>query len=147
MQMSSLGESPDNNRFCDKCGAPLRADSLYCPRCGAAVSRSTPSQPSAATASPSSTSPPSDWREQRRQWRAQRREERYGRHGTGIGALVIAGILIVAGLAIFFPGLPWQVFWGSVLILLGLFVIYLFLLRNRRDARERIIQPEGGKAA
>jgi len=60
--------------------------------------------------------------------RAQRRAER-GR--SGIGALVVATILIVAGLAILFPELPWQVFWASLLILFGILIAGLWLLRGR----------------
>jgi hypothetical protein len=66
--------------------------------------------------------------------RAQRRTERYGRPGLGIGGLVIATIFIVAGLGIFFPELPWQAFWGSLLILLGVWIAGLWVLRGRMSA-------------
>ena len=46
---------------------------------------------------------------------------------------MIATILIVAGLAIFFPTLPWQAFWGSLLILLGLWFGGLWVLRTRKS--------------
>ena len=109
------------NRFCGKCGAPLQSNVLFCTKCGSAVTQPNPSAPSQQT----------DWREQRRQWRAQRRAERYRSPSRGIGALIIASILVVAGLAVFFPSLPWQVFWGSILILLGLWIVGVWLLRGR----------------
>jgi hypothetical protein len=59
--------------------------------------------------------------------RAQRRAERYGRPGPHIGGLIVATILIVAGLGIFFPQLPWQAFWGSLLTLFGLWTIGLWI--------------------
>jgi len=114
----------EDNRFCSKCGAPLQAGSSFCPKCGAALSPSS----SAAAAN----AQPTDWRETRRQMRAQRRAERYGRPYSGIGALVVATVLIVAGLGIFFPQLPWQAFWGSLLILLGVWLVGLWALRGRR---------------
>jgi len=120
--------SSQTTAFCRKCGASLQADSSYCPKCGASVSAST---------APGQSSQPLDWREQRRQMRAQRRAEWYGRPRSGIGGLVIATILIVAGLGIFFPALPWQAFWGSLLILLGLWIGGLWFLRNRRQMTQQ----------
>jgi hypothetical protein len=51
---------------------------------------------------------------------------------SGLGGLIIATVLIVAGLGIFFPDLPWQMFWGSLLILLGVWIGGLWYLRGRR---------------
>jgi ribosomal protein S27AE len=121
--------SSDNNRFCSKCGAALQADTVYCPKCGTAVS-----QKSGSTMAPVTGTQQLDWREQRRQMRAQRRADR---PGPRIGGLVIATILIVAGLAIFFPTLPWQVFWGALLIILGCWVAYLWTARSRSQAPEQ----------
>jgi hypothetical protein len=120
-----MSMSSDNNGYCGKCGAQLQAGVSYCTTCGAAVSSSTPPSVRTATSVPSSQQ--LDWREQRRQMRAQRRAER-GR--SGIGALVVATILIVAGIGIFFPQLPWQVFWASLLIILGLWIVYLWVRRS-----------------
>lgn len=52
--------------------------------------------------------------------------------GPGVGGLVIATILVVAGLGIFFPSLPWEFFWGVLLILLGVWVGLIWVMRNRR---------------
>src|SRR5579871_5356011 len=109
------------NRFCGKCGASLPSGVSFCTKCGASVTDSTPAAPiSRAT----------DWREQRYQMRAERRAERYSRPGPHIGALILATILIVMGLSIFFPSLPWQVFWGSLLIIFGLWIVYLYATRG-----------------
>jgi hypothetical protein len=69
---------------------------------------------------------PTDWREERRRERAQRRGGR-----GGFGGLIVATILIVAGLGIFFPTLPWQLFWGSLLILLGIWIAFAWTMRGR----------------
>ena len=61
----------------------------------------------------------------------------FGRRGPGVGGLIIATVLIVAGLAIFFPELPWQAFWGSLLILLGLWIGGLWFLRNRKQLTQQ----------
>jgi hypothetical protein len=111
-------------RYCDKCGAQLRADSSYCPKCGS-EQVAVPSQPA-------------DWRVERREWRAQRREERYGRPGPHYGGLIIATILVVAGLGIFFPELPWEAFWGSLLIILGAWIGFLWFERGHSRAA---VQP------
>ena len=80
---------------------------------------------------------PTDWREQRRQERAQRREGRRG----GFGGLIVATILIVAGLGIFFPSLPWQVFWGGLLILLGVWIAVAWTMRGRSPTVHATQQP------
>ncbi len=115
-----------DNHYCSKCGAPLRSDDSFCPKCGAPISGSTPA--------PRTSSGPQelDWREQRRQMRAERRAERYSRPGPHIGGLIIATILIVAGLGVFFPQLPWQAFWGSLLIMAGIWIVYLWATRGSR---------------
>ena len=126
-----MAESNSNvNRFCSNCGATLEYGAAFCPKCGAAVGAAPRSQ-ATSTTSPQQL----DWREQRRQMRAQRRAERGSR--SGIGALIIATILIVAGLGIFFPQLPWQVFWGSLLIILGLWIVYLWVSRSGRNMSQQ----------
>jgi hypothetical protein len=59
----------------------------------------------------------------------EREERRGGRRG--FGGLIVATILIVAGLSIFFPNLPWQVFWGGLLILLGVWIAAAWTMRGR----------------
>ena len=119
----------ESNDYCSKCGARLQADDSFCPKCGASVS-TTSSQAVRTSSSPQQM----DWREQRRQMRDQRREERYNRSGPHIGGLIVATILIVAGLGIFFPQLPWQVFWGSLLIIAGAWIVYAWATRVSRSS-------------
>jgi Flp pilus assembly protein TadB len=119
------GVTSERNRYCGRCGLSLQPNLSYCPRCGFALT-------SANAYQPGSPSQPSDWREQRRQWRAQRRAERYSRSGPHFGAIIIASILLVAGLAIFLPSLPWQFFWGTLLILAGVWIVYLWTTRSAR---------------
>jgi len=66
---------------------------------------------------------------------AERRAERYNRPGPHVGALILATILIVAGLGIFFPQLPWQGFWGALLIIAGIWLVYLWTARSRGNAQ------------
>jgi Flp pilus assembly protein TadB len=127
----SSGVASEGNRYCGRCGFSVQPDLSYCPRCGFALT-STAAYPPNQPTIPSTSSRPLDWREQRRQWRAQRRAERYSR--SHFGAIIIASILIVAGLAIFFPALPWQFFWGSLLILAGVWIVYLWSTRSARYA-------------
>ncbi len=112
------------NRFCGACGAALPAGDSFCPKCGTAASGASRSSvsPSASSRNPQQL----DWREQRRRMRAERRSS----SGLRLGGLVVAVIVIVAGLAIFFPKLPWQWFWGAVLILIGLLVAYAWATRG-----------------
>ena len=76
-----------------------------------------------------------DWREQRRQWRAQRHAEMHDHPGPHVFPLVLATILVLAGLGILFPELPLETFWGSVLIVLGVWVVCLWLLGSRGQTR------------
>ena len=52
--------------------------------------------------------------------------------GPGIGGLIVATVLVVAGLGILFPSLPWEVFWAALLILLGVWIGVVWVMRNRR---------------
>jgi zinc-ribbon domain len=107
--------------YCGKCGAEVPVDDSFCPKCGASLSITSYSNPD---------STPREWREERRERIAEKRAERLSRPGPHIGGLIIATILIVAGLGIFFPQLPWQAFWGTILIIAGVWVVYLWATRN-----------------
>jgi hypothetical protein len=52
--------------------------------------------------------------------------------GSGFGALIIGAIVIVAGLGILMPDIPWDLFWASLLVLLGAWIIGFWLLRSYR---------------
>lgn len=114
----------ESSGYCVKCGTELNPGSAYCHRCGASVPRS----PAGGAVQPTSAT---DWREQRRQARAQRRAEHQGKPGPHVGGLVLATILIVVGLGVFFPEIPWSMFWGALFILLGVWVAYMWTLRPR----------------
>jgi len=110
-----------STEYCNKCGAALQAGSSYCPRCGAP----TISLPSSGTGPTTYVI--------RRESRAERRAERRQGPRSGYGGLVVATILVVLGLAIFFPDLPWQVFWGGLWILLGVWIAYAWTQRGSRN--------------
>jgi ribosomal protein S27AE len=109
--------------YCGKCGAEVPLDDSFCPKCAASLLI-------ASYLNPNST--PRDWHEERHERIAERRAERLSRPGPHFGGLIIATILIVAGLGIFFPQLPWQAFWGTILIIAGLWIVYLWVTRNSR---------------
>jgi ribosomal protein L40E len=123
------GRMSQSNGFCRHCGASFQGDSTYCPKCGANFSRPT-SSPTVLSAASGPSSPARDWRELGRQSRA-RRMDRYGPNSSpSTGPLIVATVIVV-GLGIFFPELPWSAFWGSLVIILGLWILYLWLLRSR----------------
>ena len=107
--------------YCNKCGAALQAGSSYCPRCGSPAINLPPT----ATAAPTYVI--------RRESRAERRAARRQGPRSGYGGLVVATILVVVGLAVFFPDLPWQVFWGGLWILLGAWIAYAWTQRGSRN--------------
>jgi hypothetical protein len=109
--------SPERNQFCRKCGTPISENVSYCPRCGNAIAGAT------------AYGQPLDWR-------AQRRAERRNRSGLGVGGIIVAAILVVAGMAIFFPQLPLEFFWGSVLILLGGLVAFAWSRRTHNLGKQ-----------
>jgi len=107
--------------YCNKCGTALQAGAHFCPNCGAeqVYSPTPPYQPAVVMS--------------RREMRAQRRAERPGPH---LGGLIVATILIAAGLAAFYPDLPWQFFWGGLLILLGVWIAGLWTFRGSRHSTQ-----------
>jgi len=70
----------------------------------------------------------------RRESWAERRAERRQGPRSGYGGLVVATILVVVGLVIFFPDLPWQAFWGCLWILLGVWIAYAWTQRGSKSA-------------
>jgi len=110
--------------YCNKCGAALQAGSSYCARCGAPTASSSPY----GAGSPTYVI--------RRESRAERRAERRQGPRPGYGGLVVATILVVVGLAIFFPDLPWQVFWGGLWILLGAWIAYAWTQRGTGNSTQ-----------
>jgi len=102
------------NSFCGHCGTSLQSGSSHCPRCGTATS-STSASPAYAT---------------RRESRAERRAARRQGPRSGYGGLVVATILVVVGLGVFFPELPWYMFWGCLWIVLGAWIAVAW---TRRD--------------
>ena len=110
------------NHFCSQCGTALQAGSSYCPNCGFAASSQTPQ-----TASPVYVT---------RESRAQRRAERRQGPRSGYGGLVVATIFVLVGLGVFFPELPWYLFWGSLWLLLGIWIAYAWTRRVHSYPRQ-----------
>ncbi|HYB76486.1 MAG TPA: zinc ribbon domain-containing protein [Nitrososphaerales archaeon] len=118
------------NRFCSQCGSALQGGSPYCPNCGFAAS------PQA----PPGSSPVYFTRESR----AERRAERRQGPRTGFGGLVVATIFVMVGLGIFFPDLPWYTFWGSLWLLLGVWIAFASARRGRNYSKEAQSVPVRG---
>ena len=122
----------DANRFCTHCGAALQVSSSYCQRCGAAASPLAPSQ----------TAPPTYV--VRRESRAERRAARRQGPRSGYGGLVVATIFVVLGLGVFFPELPWYMFWGCLWILLGAWIAVAWTQRGRGYSKQVQSVPMNG---
>jgi zinc-ribbon domain len=115
--MESAKREPEVKRYCDSCGAKLRADSAYCPKCG-----------SEQVAVPTL---PMDWRDPRQAWRARAREVRYGRLGVRLGGLLIVVVIMVAGVGFLLGRLPWEALLGSLITLPPAWVGYVWFERHR----------------
>lgn len=99
--------------YCSKCGMMNSEDSAYCKRCGAPP-QATPTQDS---------------------YRHHRHHEHSGSH-SGIGALILGAIVIIAGLAIVVPDIQWDIFWATLLVLLGVWIIGFYLVRTYRTPKQ-----------
>jgi len=110
------------NRFCSQCGTALQAGSSFCPSCGFAAS---PQAPPTAT-------PVYVMRESREERRAERRQG----PRSGYGGLVVATIFVLVGLGTFFPDLPWYMFWGSLWLLLGVWIAFAWTRRSHSYSKQ-----------
>ena len=118
------------NLFCSQCGTALQAGSPYCPNCGFAASPQAP-----LGASPVYFT---------RESRAERRAERRQGPRTGYGGLVVATIFVLVGLGIFFPDLPWYMFWGSLWLVLGVWIAFAWTRRGHNYSKQAQSAPVRG---
>ena len=117
-----------SNHFCSQCGTALQGGTSYCPNCGFAASPPTPSATTPVYVS-------------RRESKAERRAERRQNPRSGYGGLVVATILVVVGLGAFFPELPWYMFWGSLWILLGVWIAFAWTRRGHSYSNQAQSAP------
>jgi hypothetical protein len=99
--------------YCSKCGMMNSEDSVYCKRCGAQL------QPAPVQDS----------------WGRRRHHDHEHSH-SGAGALIIGAIIIVAGLGVVFPEIPWDMFWATLLVLLGAWIIGFCLMKSYRTPKQ-----------
>jgi uncharacterized membrane protein YvbJ len=104
--------------YCSKCGTLNADDAKVCIKCGA---------PLQGASSETAYSP---------YWRHRRYEGDYYhyRSGAGIGALILGVIVILIGLSVLFSqvyGFNFP-FWPTILVLIGIWILYSGLRRNRR---------------
>jgi len=118
------------NRFCSQCGTALQGASPYCPNCGFAASPQAPPMASPVYVM--------------RESRAERRAERRQGPRTGYGGLVVATIFVLVGLGIFFPDLPWYMFWGSLWLLLGVWIAFAWTRRGHSYSKQAQSAPVRG---
>ncbi len=108
--------------YCSKCGTLNSDNANICSNCGAALFAS---QSQSQTESP-------HWR--RRQYREEYRE--YYRGHASIGALFFGVMVLAIGLILFLSvtlNVPVEGYiWPTILILIGLWVLYIGFRRNRR---------------
>lgn len=105
--------------FCSKCGTQNAEGATFCTKCGAQLE--------------SAQNMPVINNYYGRQRRRDRRASAQGHSGLHIGALIVAAIVMVAGLGIFYPDLPWQYFWGALLLMLGVLIVGFWTLRRSRN--------------
>ncbi len=118
------------NRFCSQCGTALPAGSIYCPSCGFAASQQAPPTASHVYVP--------------RESRAERRAERRQGPRSGSGGLVVATIFVLLGLGVFFPELPWYMFWGSLWLLLGVWIAFAWTRRGHSYSKQAQSAPVRG---
>lgn len=94
---------------CEHCGAELKGDEAFCPRCGASVAAAKP-----AAEGPR---PPEQRMERREEYRRMRREGCFG--GGGLWGAISGGVFII-GL-----GVLWyfDLWWPGILILIGIMIV------------------------
>ena len=107
--------------YCSKCGTLNVDDANVCKNCGASLR---------------GASPETDYAPY---WRRRRYDGEYYhyRGGAGIGALVFGLIIVLIGLSVLFSevyGFNFP-FWPTILILIGIWILYTGLRRNRRAAQ------------
>ncbi len=88
-------------------------DSAYCKKCGAQLQ---------------AASTPDQFRRHRHH------DHEHGR--SGFGALIAGAIVIVAGLCIVVPDIPWDLFWATLLVLLGVWIIGFYVVRTYRNPKQ-----------
>lgn len=109
--------------YCTKCGTLNPDDANVCSHCGAPIQRS--------AAGPEECGP--YWRHRHHHTH----EEYYSRRHGDFGALFAGTIVVILGLALFFSqyyNVPfnWDATWAVMLILLGLWLIFVaFRIRHR----------------
>lgn len=103
--------------YCTKCGTLNPDTAINCSNCGTPLYGA------------NAESRHYDWRERRHRYY----EERYGhyRGGSGFGLLVGGLFIILIAIGLIYD-VVWQYFWPFVLVIIGVWLILLFLMRNRR---------------
>jgi uncharacterized membrane protein YvbJ len=107
--------------YCTRCGTLNPDTAINCSNCGATINNS------------NAENRPYDRREQRHRYY----EERYRNYGRGRGfGLLIGGLFVILIAIGLIYGVVWQFFWPIVLVIIGIWLIAMFLTRNRRYSRQ-----------
>ena len=110
--------------YCTKCGTQNPDSPAFCQKCGAQLQSA-------------QNMPVVNNYYYGRQRLRDRRGYGPGQSGPHIGALIVAAIVIVAGLDVFYPDLPWYLFWGSLWIMLGCLIVGFWMLRRSRNGSDQ----------
>ena len=116
--------NPDTAVFCLKCGAPLQSPQKS-------------AQPQSAAGTPTVNN---------YYYGRQRRRDRRGSGGKGgsiVAPFIFAAIFIVIGMAVFFPNLPWQYFWGILWVMIGGLIVGFWALRRSQGSAQQPQQTVG----
>jgi uncharacterized membrane protein YvbJ len=106
--------------YCSKCGTLNPDDANVCSKCGVPLHPATGQKEYG-----------SHWR------RRQYRDEYYARRGSGWGGLFVGIIIIVVGLTLLLSQIynitiNWSAWWAIIVIIVGLWLIFIAFRRSRR---------------
>ena len=119
---------------CTKCGAINPDEAIFCNKCGAQL----PSAQSTQASQPKPGTPTVNNYYYGRQRRRDRRASGQGGSGRGtVAPFIFAAIFMVIGMAVFLPNLPWQWFWGVLLLMIGGLIVGFWAVRRSQDATAR----------
>ena len=121
--------------YCTQCGTMNPGNAIFCQKCGAPLQ--SPHQPKIMTGTPAINN---------YYYGKQRRRDRRASEGKGgsiVAPFIFAAIFIVIGMAVFFPNLPWQWFWGILWVMIGGLIIGFWAIRRSQGPAQQPQQTIG----
>ncbi len=123
--------------YCTQCGTMNPDYAVFCQKCGAQLPSTLTPQPQSTQGTPTVNN---------YYYGRQRRRDRRGAGGKGgsiVAPFIFAAIFIVIGMAVFFPNLPWQWFWGVLWVMIGGLIVGFWALRRSQASAQQPQQTVG----